>query len=154
MSGTSESLTPLIPATPAPVEPVVPSPIQPAGAPKLPGDTVLRTFFEYDSARIREERSGAIPALVESLRYVSRHSYLTEEMWLEDGKIHPLVKCDGLRVPAQPPPPLTAEEESYFLKMRDYRRRLYMPYFWSLNGFIPQFTRSSFVRTGISFQYA
>jgi hypothetical protein len=50
-------------------------------------------------------------------------------MWLEDGTIaiiHPLVKCVGLRAPAQPPPPLTAEEKIDFLKMRDYRRRLYM----------------------------
>jgi hypothetical protein len=46
-------------------------------------------------------------------------------MWLEDGKIviiHPLVKCDGLRVLARPPSSLTAAEESDFLKMRDYRR--------------------------------
>jgi hypothetical protein len=47
-------------------------------------------------------------------------------MWLEDGNIaiiHPLVKCDGLRVLARPSRPLTAEE-SDFLKMSDYRRRL------------------------------
>jgi hypothetical protein len=120
-SGASVSLTPLIPATPAPAESdvspnsetVVPSPSQPAGAPTLPGDESFEDLLEYDSdgTRTREERRGATPALNESLRYVSRDSYPIEDMWLEDGNIaiiHPFVECDGLRVLARPPPPLTA----------------------------------------------
>jgi hypothetical protein len=65
------------------------------GAPTLPSDDSFEDLHEYDSdgALIREERSGATAALIESLRYVSRDSYPTEDMWLVHGNIviiHPL----------------------------------------------------------------
>jgi hypothetical protein len=80
-SGTSVYSTPLTPATPAPVEPDVRSALDPV-EPTLPRNEHSEDLCEYDSdgLRIRKERSAATPALVESLRYVSRDSYPTEDL--------------------------------------------------------------------------
>jgi hypothetical protein len=156
-SGTLVSLTPLNPATLAPVESDVRSALAPANAFE---EWTFRRLCEYDSdgARIREKRSAATPALIESLRYVSRDWYPTEDMcWMEDGNmaiIHSLVKCTGLRVPARPPTPLKAEEENDFLKMFLQTTTVHVLLLVAVCGFIPQFTRSSLIRAGLPVRFA
>jgi hypothetical protein len=125
---------------------LVPSPILPAD------DDSYENPYKYDSdgPRIREDRR-----LFKTLRYVTPDSYPTEDMWQKDGKIaiiHPLVKFDGLRVLAQPPPLLTATEKNDFLAIRDYRRRLYI-LLVSVSGFILQFTRSSCIRVKLLLKF-
>jgi hypothetical protein len=65
-SGTSMSLTPLIPATPASVEPDVSMTLAPV-EPTLPRNENSEDLCEYDSdgVRIRKGRSAATPALIQ-----------------------------------------------------------------------------------------
>jgi hypothetical protein len=106
----------------------IPSPIYPTVETTPPGKEKLGNFVEYDSygACIRKERGGATLALFETLQFVSRDFYPTEDIWLKDSRIGWKIKCDGLRISMRPPP-LTAAEVNDFLKIT-----LYKAYNWSM----------------------